>query len=75
MVAILQLKASKHFVYFVSVAVVTFTLLTTKKYKHTYIIGDLNLESVNWENNSSSDNTQSLFLDLFNNLGLTQFFY
>ena len=27
MVAILQLKASKHFVYFVSIAVVTFTLL------------------------------------------------
>ena len=27
MVAILQLKASKHFVYFVSITVVTFTLL------------------------------------------------
>ena len=27
MIAILQLKASKHFVYFVSIAVVTFTLL------------------------------------------------
>ena len=48
------------------------SIFASKKYKHTYIIGDLNLESVNWENNSSSDNTQSLFLDLFNNLGLTQ---
>ena len=35
-------------------------------------MGDLNPESVNRENNSSSNNTQSLFLDLFNNLGLTQ---
>ena len=48
------------------------SIFASKKYKHTYIIGDLNLEPVNWENNSSSDNTQSLFLDLFNNLGLTQ---
>ena len=48
------------------------SIFASKKYKHTYIIGDLNPESVNWENNSSSDNTQSLFLDLFNNLGLTQ---
>ena len=48
------------------------SIFASKRYKHTYIIRDLNLESVNWENNSSSDNTQSLFLDLFNNLGLTQ---
>ena len=48
------------------------SIFASKKYKHTYIIGGLNLESVNWENNSPSVNTQSLFLDLFNNLGLTQ---
>ena len=46
------------------------SIFASKKYKHAYIIGDFNLESVNWENNSSSDNTHSLFLDLFNNLGL-----
>ena len=32
MVAILQLKASKHFVYFVSIAVVTFTLLNSRSF-------------------------------------------
>ena len=32
MVAILQLRASKHFVYFVSIAVVTFTLLNILKF-------------------------------------------
>ena len=48
------------------------SIFASKKYKHAYIIGDFSLESVNWENNSSSDNTHSLFLDLFNNLGLAQ---
>ena len=37
MVAILQLKASKHFVYFVSIAVVTFTLLNISLTKDAYL--------------------------------------
>ena len=38
----------------------------------TYIIGDLNLESVNWNSYSSSNAIRSLFLELFQYLGLTQ---
>ena len=41
------------------------------KYKQIYIIGDLNLESVNWNSYSSSNAIQSLFLELFQDLGLT----
>ena len=42
------------------------------KYKQIYIIGDLNLESVNWNSYSSSNAIQSLVLELFQDLGLTQ---
>ena len=41
MVAILQLKASKHFVYFVSIAVVTFTLLSNILSLWKYLIKNL----------------------------------
>ena len=36
------------------------------------MIGDFNLDSVNWHLNSSSNSTHSHFLNLFNDLGLTQ---
>ena len=42
------------------------------KYKQIYIIGDLNLESINWNTYFSSNAIQSLFLELFQDLGLTQ---
>ena len=42
MVAILQLKASKHFVYFVSIAVVTFTLLNIFPTREYYLMDNTN---------------------------------
>ena len=42
------------------------------KYKQVYIIGDSNLESVNWNTFSSTNSIHSHFLDLFQDLGLTQ---
>ena len=42
------------------------------KYKEVYIIGDLNLESVDWNTFSSTNSIHSHFLDLFQDLGLTQ---
>ena len=50
MVAILQLKASKHFVYFVSIAVVTFTLLNISLTREYYLMDNPN-------NTSTSNNT------------------
>ena len=50
MVAILQLKASKQFVYFVSIAVVTFTLLNIViieyNYKPIIVIIEYNYKSI-----------------------------
>ena len=37
-----------------------------------YLIGDLNFESIDWENNSSSNRLYSKFLDTFDDLGLAQ---
>ena len=37
-----------------------------------YIIGDFNLDTINWDRYCSSDSTHTLFLDLFRNLGLSQ---
>ena len=45
-----------------------------KKPKKIFIIGDFNLSSVIWplENLTCSNNTEKLFIDTFNELGLTQ---
>ena len=37
-----------------------------------YIIGDFNLDTINWDRYRSSDSTHTLFLDVFRNLGLSQ---
>ena len=50
MVAILQLKASKHFVYFVPIAVITFTLLNISLTREYYLMDNPN-------NTTTSNNT------------------
>ena len=48
------------------------SISASNKFKHSYIIGDFNLDTINWHLNSASNPTYSLFLNLFNDLGLTQ---
>ena len=48
------------------------SISASNKFKYSYIIGDFNLDSINWHLNSSSNSTHSHFLNLFNDLGLTQ---
>ena len=44
-----------------------------KKPKKIFIVGDFNLSTITWPvENSSSNNTEKLFSDTFNELGLTQ---
>ena len=48
------------------------SISASNKFKYSYIIGDFNCDSMNWHLNSSSNSTHSHFLNLFNDLGLTQ---
>ena len=48
------------------------SISASNKFKYSYIIGDFNLDSIKWHLNSSSNSTHSHFLNLFNDLGLTQ---
>ena len=48
------------------------TISAIRKYKAHFIIGDLNLSSVDWDNLISTNNTENMFLDLFSDLGLSQ---
>ena len=48
-------------------------IFRSRKYKYNFIIGDMNLDSINWLYNSASNAVHSSFINLFNELGLTQF--
>ena len=48
------------------------SISAANRFKYSYIIGDFNLDSINWNRNCASHSTHSLFLNLFNNLGLSQ---
>ena len=48
------------------------SISASNRFKYSYIIGDFNLDSINWNRNCASHSTHSLFLNLFNNLGLSQ---
>ena len=48
------------------------SIATRKKYKMHIVIGDFNLPSISWSNGYSSIELERRFIDLFNNLGLTQ---
>ena len=43
-----------------------------KNISNLIITGDLNLSSVNWPENMSSDKTEQSFIDTFSNFGLEQ---
>ena len=47
-------------------------LLRKKKLKKFFLIGDLNLRMVNWEENCSSNSVEQMFVDEFVRLGLIQ---
>ena len=47
-------------------------LLRKKKLKKFFLIGDLNLRTINWESNSCTNRTDQMFLDEFIHLGLLQ---
>ena len=47
-------------------------LLELKKYKNNFIVGDMNLEAVNWHTNSSNNNLQSSYVNLFADIGVSQ---
>ena len=47
-------------------------LLRKKKLKKFFLIGDLNLRTINWESNSCTNRTEQMFLDEFIHLGLLQ---
>ena len=42
------------------------------KIRAHFILGDFNLDTVNWDNHTSINRIQTKFLDTFNNLGLSQ---
>ena len=48
------------------------SIFESNKFKHIFIIGDFNLDTINWDRYCTSDSTHTLFLDLFRNLGLSQ---
>ena len=43
-----------------------------KKYKNNFIVGDFNLDTLNWQNYTATSNVQTSYLNLFLDLGLTQ---
>lgn len=47
-------------------------VISMKKYKAHVIIGDFNLSNISWSNNSASNELERSFLDMFNDLGLSQ---
>ena len=47
-------------------------LLRKKKLEKFFLVGDLNLRTVHWENNSCTNKTDKMFLDEFIRLGLLQ---
>ena len=51
------------------------SIFESNKFKHILIIGDFNLDTINWDRCCTSDSTHTLFLDLFRNLGLSQFIH
>ena len=49
-----------------------FEIFRSRKYKHNFIVGDLNLESVDWHRNTASNNTHTQYINLLCDLGLSQ---
>ena len=47
-------------------------IFSSKKYKYNFIVGDMNLDTVNWLSNSTSNRVHTSFISLFNDLGLSQ---
>ena len=47
-------------------------IFSSKKYKYNFIVGDMNLDTVNWLSNSTSKRVHTSFISLFNDLGLSQ---
>ena len=47
-------------------------IFRSKKYKNNFIVGDMNLESVNWHTNSSNNNLQSSYVSLFADIGVSR---
>ena len=43
-----------------------------KKYKNHIVLGDFNMANTSWPDAESSNNTENLFIDSFNDLGLHQ---
>ena len=48
------------------------TVVSQKKFKAHYVIGDFNLPEINWSESQSTTQLGQGFIDLFNDLGLTQ---
>ena len=49
-----------------------YNIFRAKKYKNNFIVGDMNLEAVNWHTNSSNNNLQSSYVNLFADIGVSQ---
>ena len=49
-----------------------YNIFRAKKYKNNFIVGDMNLEAVNWQDNSSNNNLLSSYVDLFSDIGVSQ---
>ena len=49
-----------------------YSIFSSKKYKKTFIIGDLNLESIDWSTSTTSNRIQCSYLNLFTDLALIQ---
>ena len=47
-------------------------IFNSKKYKYNFIVGDMNLDTVNWLSNSTSNRVHTSFINLFDDLGLSQ---
>ena len=47
-------------------------IFNSKKYKYNFIVGDMNLDTVNWLSNSTSNRVHTTFINLFDDLGLSQ---
>ncbi|MCP4487095.1 MAG: hypothetical protein GY820_07225, partial [Gammaproteobacteria bacterium] len=47
-------------------------VVSQKKFKAHFVIGDFNLPDINWSENQSTTELGKGFIDLFNDLGLTQ---
>ena len=50
-------------------------IFRSKKYKNNFIVGDMNLQSVNWHTNSSNNNLQSSYVSLFADIGVSQLIF